>query len=231
MVELITPAVLTALSAIVMIDLTLAGDNAIVIALAARHLPEAERRRAIAWGTIGAVVVRCAMTAAIMWLLAFPGLMVAGGFALAWISYRLLLPPPPAKNAPAHAATSFGGAMKTIVIADAAMGLDNVLAVAGAAQGSFLLVMLGLLISIPIVAWGSGLVLQLLERYPSIMRGGIAVLAWTAGSMVSNDPLFADSLGNHLPLKLAVHGAVIGAIFAAPYIDWKQLRSRGQRAR
>jgi YjbE family integral membrane protein len=171
------------------------------------------------------------MTSAVVWMLGLPGLMVAGGLALAWISYRLLLPAaPPAKEMKSvAAATSFAGAMKTIVIADAAMGLDNVLAVAGAAQGSFLLVTLGLLISIPIVAWGSSLALRLVERYPSIMLGGIGVLAWTAGSMVSNDPLFADSLGNHLPLKLAVHGAVIGAIFAAPRVDWKRLSLRKVR--
>jgi YjbE family integral membrane protein len=228
--EFLTPAFLTALTAIVVIDLTLAGDNAIVIALAARRLPEKQRNQAMLWGTVGAVAVRCVMTLGVVWLLEIPGLMAVGGLALAWIAYRLMLPPPPPTQAP-DATASFSQAIKTIVIADAAMGLDNVLAVAGAAHGSLVLVVAGLLLSIPIVMWGSTFVLRLLERYPSIMRGGIAVLAWTAGSMVTEDAAFKESLGNHLPLKYAVMGAIMGAIFAAPRIDWRRLTSPRSRAR
>ena len=144
---------LYALGAIVLIDLVLAGDNAIVIALAARKLPPHLQKRAIWWGTGGAIVVRSAMTVLVVWLLKIPGLLLLGGALLLWIAVRLLAPVDQ-QGADEHGgATGFWGAMKTIVIADAVMGLDNVLAVAGAAQGSFLLVVLGLLISIPIVVW------------------------------------------------------------------------------
>ena len=154
--DFLSPAFFSSLAAIVVIDLALAGDNAIVIALAARELPAAQRRKAIAWGTVGAVLVRCAMTLAVVWLLGIPGLMAAGGLVLRWIAYKLGRPSRGAEDGPAVApANSFWSAMRTIVVADAAMGLDNVLAVAGASHGSFLLVVIGLAISIPVVVWGS----------------------------------------------------------------------------
>ena len=180
---------LYALGAIVLIDLVLAGDNAIVIALAARKLPPGLRNRAIVWGTAGAIIVRSLMTGVVVWLLNIPGLMLAGGALLLWIAVKLLAPQEE-NHAEGHAAAdSFWGAMKTIVIADAVMGLDNVLAVAGAAQGSFLLVVLGLLISIPIVVWGSQMILKLIERFPSIVYLGAAVLAATAVKMMLTEPL------------------------------------------
>ena len=148
------------------IDLVLAGDNAIVIALAARNLPKALQRRAVIWGTVGAVAVRASLTVAVLWLLEVPGLMGAGGVLLAWIAYRLLAGDDGGKDHDVAAATGFWGAMRTIVIADAVMGLDNVLAVAGAAHGSVLLVVAGLVISIPIVVWGSTLILQLDRALP-----------------------------------------------------------------
>src|SRR6476661_2368401 len=157
----------SALLAIVLIDLVLAGDNAIVIALAARNLPRALRTRAVIWGTVGAIAVRSVMTVGVVWLLQIPGLMLVGGLGLLWIAYRLLVP---SDDGDAHgpAATTFWGAMKTIVVADALMGIDNVLGVAGAAHGAFDLVVIGLLISVPIVVWGSTLVLRWVERWPFI---------------------------------------------------------------
>jgi len=177
----------SALLAIIIIDLVLAGDNAIVIALAARNLPPHLKRRAIIWGTVGAIVVRTALTLVVVWLLKIPGLMLAGGVLLLWIAYRLLTEQEESGHDFAPAAT-FWSAMKTIVIADAVMGLDNVLAVAGAAGGSWLLVVLGLLISIPIVIWGSTLILKWIERFPSIIYIGGGVLALTAGKMVTSEP-------------------------------------------
>jgi YjbE family integral membrane protein len=156
--ELFTPEFFTALAAIIVIDLALAGDNAIVIALAARNLPPHLQKRAILWGTFGAIAVRVVMTMAVVWLLGIPGLMAARGAILVRIAYKLLKPQEGAGHE-VKAAATFWGAMQTIVIADAAMGLDNVLAVAGAAHGSFALVVIGLLISIPIVVWGSTLIL------------------------------------------------------------------------
>jgi YjbE family integral membrane protein len=179
---------LYALGAIVLIDLVLAGDNAIVIALAAKNLPPALQKKAIIWGTVGAIAVRSVMTLAVVWLLKVPGLLLVGALALIYIAIKLLKPQ---TDTDQHhvASVGFWGAMKTIVIADAVMGLDNVLAVAGAAQGSFLLVVLGLLISIPIVVWGSQLVLKVIERFPSIMYAGAAVLACTAAAMIIKEPL------------------------------------------
>lgn len=178
-----------ALGAIILIDLVLAGDNAIVIALAARRLPPDLRKRAILWGTAGAIFVRTLMTVVVVWLLQIPGLLLLGGALLLWIAVKLLAPQEAPGEGEHGAADSFWSAMKTIVVADAVMGLDNVLAVAGAAHGSFLLVVLGLLISIPIVVWGSTLILKWVDRFPIIVYAGAAVLAWTAAKMMLGEPL------------------------------------------
>ncbi len=185
----------SALLAIVLIDLVLAGDNAIVIALAARNLPAQLKRKAIIWGTVGAIVVRSAMTVGVVWLLQIPGLMLAGGLGLVWIAYQLLAEEDDG-DAHGESATTFWGAMKTIIVADALMGVDNVLGVAGAAHGAFDLVIIGLLVSIPIVVLGSSVVLKLVERFPAIIALGAAVLAFTAAQMLVSEPLLADYLGN-----------------------------------
>ena len=185
----------SALLAIVLIDLVLAGDNAIVIALAARNLPATLQRKAIVWGTVGAIVVRTAMTVGVVWLLQIPGLMLVGGLGLLWIAYKLLADQGGGHN-DGPVVTTFWGAMRTIIIADALMGVDNVLGVAGAAHGAFDLVIIGLLVSIPIVVLGSSVVLKLVERFPSIISIGAAVLAFTAAQMLVSEPLLADYLGN-----------------------------------
>ena len=174
--EIFSPEFMSALLAIVVIDLVLAGDNAIVIALAARNVPKHLQKRAIMWGTVGAIAVRSSLTMVVVWLLKVPGLMLAGGAMLIWIAYRLLVPANEGGEHNVAPASTFWGAMKTIIVADALMGLDNVLAVAGAAHGSFLLVVLGLLISIPIVIWGSQLILKYVERFPAIIYFGAGVL-------------------------------------------------------
>jgi YjbE family integral membrane protein len=207
-----TPEFWSALAAIVVIDLVLAGDNAIVIALAARNLPRALQRRAVIWGTVGAVVVRAALTVAVLWLLEVPGLMGAGGVLLAWIAYRLLTGDEGGKGHEVAAASGFWGAMRTIVIADAVMGLDNVLAVAGAAHGSVLLVVAGLVISIPIVVWGSTLILHWIERFPALLYVGGAVLAWTAAKMLVEEPLIARYLEGRPGLNTVLYVLVIGAV-------------------
>ena len=195
---------LSALLAIVVIDLVLAGDNAIVIALAVRSLPAALQKKAVMWGTVGAIVVRAAMTLVVVWLLMVPGLRFLGGLALVWIAYRLLVPSQGEDGAHGKPADTFWSAMKTIVVADALMGLDNVLAVAGAAKGSFLLVLLGLLISIPIVVWGSTLILKWVDRFPVIVYIGAGVLAWTAAQMMLQEPMLTPYLQDRGPLKVAV---------------------------
>ena len=188
---------LSALLAIVVIDIVLAGDNAIVIALAARALPENLRRRAILWGAVGAIGVRSLMTVLVVWLLNIPGLLFAGGAMLVWIAYRLLRPNEDEAQSHSPTATSFWVAMRTIVIADAVMGLDNVLAVAGAAHGSYLLVVTGLVLSVPIVIWGSTLVLKVVERHPGIVYVGAGVLVWTAVKMITNEPFIKSWLGTN----------------------------------
>ncbi len=190
--ELFSPEFFSALMAIVVIDLVLAGDNAIVIAMAARNLPAHLQKKAIVWGAVGAIAVRSAMTLAVVYLLKIPGLMLLGGLLLVWIAYKLLNSAKDGDGERDHVSTSFWGAMKTIVIADAVMGLDNVLAVAGASHGSYALVVLGLLISIPIVIWGSTQILKLVERYPSVTYLGAAVLAWTAAKMMTSEPIVQE---------------------------------------
>lgn len=180
----------SALLTIVLIDLVLAGDNAVVIALAARRLPPHLQKRAILWGTAGAIGIRAVMTLGVVWLLKIPGLMLVGGLGLLWIAYKLITEQDGHDEEHAGADT-FWGAMKTIVIADALMGVDNVLGIAGASHGSMDLVVLGLLISVPIVVYGSQWVLKLIQRWPVIIHIGGAVLAWTAAQMIVNEALLA----------------------------------------
>ena len=213
--EFMTAPWWSALLAIILIDLVLAGDNAIVIALAARNLPPHLQKKAIAWGTVGAIVVRSVMTVGVVWLLKIPGLMLVGGLGLLWIAYKLLADTGD-KDHQGPVATTFWGAMKTIVIADALMGVDNVLGVAGAAQGSFDLVVIGLLVSIPIVVFGSTVVLRLVERFPAIINIGAAVLAFTAAKMIVSERWLAGIYGGpgSLPDMQTMYAAARWATYA-----------------
>ena len=201
--------------AIILIDLVLAGDNAIVIALAARNLPPHLQKKAIVWGAAGAIAVRSVMTIGVVWLLQIPGLMLVGGLGLLWVAYQLLSSQE-GKEHDGPVASTFWGAMKTIVIADALMGIDNVLGVAGAANGSFALVIIGLLVSIPIVVYGSTMVLKLVERFPIIIKLGAAVLAFTAAKMIVGerwlDPIYGGP--DSLPSAQAMHTAAAWATYA-----------------
>jgi YjbE family integral membrane protein len=186
--------------------LVLAGDNAIVIALAARNLPPEHQNKAIMWGTVGAIVIRSAMTVGVVWLLKIPGLMLVGGLGLLWIAYKLITDTSEDEHE-GSGATTFWGAMKTIVVADALMGVDNVLGVAGAANGDFTLVVIGLLISIPIVVLGSKLVLRLVEKWPVIIHLGAAVLAFTAAQMIINEKLLDPIFDGGETINLLARGA------------------------
>jgi YjbE family integral membrane protein len=183
--ELFSAEFLTALLSIIIIDLVLAGDNAIVIGLAARKLPKDQQKKAIIWGTVGAIIIRALATLAVVWLLKIPGLLLVGGILLIWIAYKLLVDE---KGHDMKAGNTFWEAIRTIIIADALMGLDNVLAVAGAAHGSFLLVVLGLIVSVPIMVWGSQLILKGVDRFPWIINVGAGILAWTASKMIVDEP-------------------------------------------
>ena len=213
----------SSLAAIVVIDLVLSGDNAVLIALAARNLPKAVQRRAIVWGTLGAVGARGALTVAMLWVLQVPGLMLGGGIVLVWIAYRLLTGEARESSSEVAAAAGFWTAMRTIVVADLVMGLENVLGVAGAAQGSVMLVILGLLISIPIVVWGSTVVLKWLERWPALLYLGGAALAWTAAGMIASEPFVEAVLDDRPAFTALVYLALIAGVLAASLL---KLRGR-----
>ncbi|GAB6932648.1 TerC family protein [Calditerricola satsumensis] len=171
---------------IILIDLILAGDNAVVIALAVRGLPPRQRKMAIIWGTAGAVIFRGLLTLVAVWLLKIPFLQLVGGVLLMWIAVKLMKDEE--EKPQEHAESlSFWAAMRTIIIADVIMSLDNVLAIAGVSKGDWVLIFIGLAVSIPLVIYGSKLLSGLMKRYPIIITLGAAILGWTAGEMMAHD--------------------------------------------
>jgi YjbE family integral membrane protein len=212
--ELFTPVFLSALLAIILIDLALAGDNAIVIALAARQVPQHMQRKVLIWGSIAPVVVRAIASLFVVWLLKIPGFLFAGGVLLLYIAFKLVRPQHGDSDAiKVSTDASVRQAVMTIVLADMAMGIENVLAVGGAAHGNVLLVVIGLLISVPIIMFGSQLVLKLVDKYPHIITLGGAILAWTAVKMMLGEPAldhwFEIQDWMEVPLYLAAVGGVI----------------------
>lgn len=213
-----------ALLAIVLIDVVLGGENALVIAMASRGLPEHLRRRALIWGTFGAVAVRFLCVAVLTYLLMIPGLRLVGGLMLIYIAWRLTA------NEQGHGdirvATTFWGAMATIVWADAVMGLDNALAIAGAAGGNWWLIIFGLLLSVPIILFGSTLVARLIDRYPDSVFVGAFVLYVVAIKMIVHEPLIdnhLDPLNDFYEQLLPWAGAVV--LTAKQYYKAKIRRS------
>lgn len=185
-----------ALGAIILIDVVLGGENALVIAMASRNLPPELRKKALIWGTFGAVAVRFACVAALTYLLMIPGLRLVGGIALLYIAYTLVSQKSD-EHKEVNAATSFWGAMATIVWADAVMGLDNALAIAGAAGGNWWLIIFGLLLSVPIILFGSTLVAKIMERWPKTIWFGAGVLVIVAIQMMLNEPLVKEAFANY----------------------------------
>lgn len=205
---------LWALLSIVVIDIVLGGDNAIIIALASRRLPVEQRKKAILWGTVGAVGVRGAMAAVAIWLLKIPFLQLIGGLLLVWIAIKLLIQEEDHLD-DIKAGNSLLEAIRTIIIADVVMGIDNVLAIAGAAHGSVLLVILGLAVSVPIIVWGSTLILTWMEKYPFIVYIGAGVLAWTAGSMIAEDRIAQGFLAKYIPYhELLIPIVILAAVMS-----------------
>lgn len=204
--EILSMQFFMALGSIILLDILLGGDNAVVIAMAANKLPGNLRRKAILIGTGGAVVIRLVMTLIAVWLLTIPFLQALGGLILLPIAVKLLVPAEQEENV--TASDSLMGAIKTIIIADAAMGVDNVLAIAGASHGSFLLVACGFLISIPIIVGGSTIIGKLMDRFPVILYAGAGLLGWTAGSMIGHDKILGTLLqqmaGSWAPISLQI---------------------------
>jgi YjbE family integral membrane protein len=227
--ELATQAFWIGLLKIIGVNVVLSGDNAVVIALAARSLPPKQQKMAIIWGAGAAVVLRIILTVFAVALLALPWLKIIGGLLLFWIGVKLLVPEDGGDNI--NASDNLIAAIKTILIADLVMSIDNVIAVAAAAQGSYVLLVLGLAISIPLVVFGATLLVHLMERYPVIITIGAALIGFVAGEMLVTDPALADWMaqfgiqyndGNPTvgELKLALVSGAIGAVIVVVWGLW-----------
>ncbi len=176
---------------IIAIDIVLGGDNAVVIALACRRLPEHQRKLGIMWGVVGAIGLRVVLIFFALSLLAIPYLKIVGAVLLVWIGIKLLQPES-IEVREVGASTTLFGAIRTIIVADAVMSLDNVIAIAGAAKDSMSLVIFGLVISVPIIVWGSQLVMKVMDRYPITIVIGAGLLGWIAGDMAVTDVVTKD---------------------------------------
>jgi YjbE family integral membrane protein len=206
---------LSAIISIVLIDLALSGDNALLIGMAARRLPDEQRRRAILLGGLLAVVLRIAAAAVVTLLLAIPYLQLAGGIILAVIAYRLVRPEAAAAHAAVRPAGTLREAVVTILVADAAMSTENVLGVGGAAHGDLPLLAFGLIISIPIVLFGSGIIANVLDRAPRLIWLGAIALIWTAADMILSDPAIDPHLPDHIALSAGLALVILGLVQGA----------------
>lgn len=208
--EFFTGELFSTLLSIIIIDLVLAGDNAIVIGLAARSLPKTQQKKAIIWGTVGAIFIRAVATLFVVWLLEIPGLLFIGGLVLIWIAYQLLVKEEESEKV--ESSSTLIGAVKTIIVADVMMGLDNVLGIAGAAHGHFFLVVIGLLISVPLVVWGSQVILKWMEKFPVLIYIGSGVLAMTAAKMLFEERYVKPFFEDNQILKWTLVGVIVVAV-------------------
>ena len=227
MEEFLTAHFWIAVGQIIMIDILLEGDNAVVIALACRGLPKHQRTKGIIWGTVGAIVLRVILIAFALALLAIPYLKFVGALLLIWIGVKLIAPDEEDGHGNIEGSDKLWGAIKTIIVADLVMSVDNVIAIAGAAQTAgeqheMVLVIFGLLVSIPIIVWGSQLVLKLMDRFPIIILLGGMLLGWIAGTMAHTDP----ALVPYIPQDRAVHYGMglAGALLVLAIGKWVKSR-------
>jgi YjbE family integral membrane protein len=211
----ITIDAITALLLIIGIDLVLAGDNAIVIGLAAKGLPQAQQKKAILLGTIGAVAIRAFAAAIVVLLIHIPWLHLIGGLLLVMISYRFLVENENYGNV--KAGKTLWSAVRTIIVADALMGLDNVLAIAGAAGNSYILIFIGLLFSVPLIMLGSTLFIRLLERFSWIVFIGSGLLAFTAGKMIVAEPIIERLIPQDF-YKWVIEFGVVLCVFVGGWV-------------
>ena len=210
---------------IIMIDLLLSGDNAVVIALACRNLPLEQRKKGIMFGVLGAIILRIVLTFFAVNLLSLPYLKLVGALLLIWIGIKLILPEDEQNEDSIKADTRLFGAVKTIIIADLVMSLDNVLGVAAAAKGNVSLLVFGLLISIPLIAWSSQLVLKLIDRFPFIIYAGGALLGYVAGEMLVSEALFANVIEARHYLHWLI--PVLCALLVLTLGKWLAMRRTG----
>jgi len=207
------PAFWLAVLQIIWIDLLLSGDNAVVIALACSKLPASQRAMGIALGTLVAIGLRIVFTGLVTTLMTMPYVKLIGGVLLIWIAIKLLTGEEDNGCDQVESSTSLWQAVKIIAIADAVMSLDNVIAIAMAARGSYALLMFGLAVSIPLIMAGAAIVMALLERFPIIVWAGAALLGWIAGEIISKDPLFAGYIDPAAGHTVHMACAAVGAIF------------------
>lgn len=219
--------VLGRLGSIILIDLVLAGDNALVIGMAARSLPPVQRRRAIIWGSVAAVLLRLGFAAIVTLLLNIPLLSAVGGLLLFWIARKIVRTDNHASEV--AAGTSIADAVKIIVIADVVMSLDNVLALAGVAQGHIWLLAMGLMLTVPLIVWGSTLISTLLNRLPWLIYAGVAVLLWTGVGMILNDPIVRSQLPSTIiALESWLQTLLTTAGTAALWFEARRSNQRGK---
>ena len=234
---LLTPVFWIAVGQIIMIDIVLGGDNAVVIALACRKLPPNLRTKGILWGTAGAIVLRVILIFFALQLLAIPFLKLVGAILLLWIGVKLLLPEHDDGHNSIEGSDRLWGAVKTVIVADLVMSVDNVIAIAGAAETAggdhtMPLVIFGLLVSIPIIVWGSQLVMKLMDRFPVIITLGAMLLGWIAGAMAVTDPaLISPAVMPQLPklteTTMLKYGAgIAGALLVLALGKWVASRRR-----
>ena len=237
--EVMTAEFWIGLMTIIWVNIILSGDNAVVIALAARSLPKDQQNKTIFWGAIAAVVLRIVLTLFVVALLQYPYLRIIGGLLLFWIAVKLLIPEHGGNDI--ESPGNLLQAIKTILIADLVMSLDNVIAVAAAAKGSITLLVLGLLISIPLVVFGATMLMKLMVRYPSIITIGAALIGYVSGEMPITDPVVVEWFEIHarwlidfevfavgeVKLKLSPAGLIAGALVVAL---GKSLAARQTRA-
>jgi YjbE family integral membrane protein len=214
LLELQTPAFWVGLLQIIGIDIVLSGDNAVVIALAARRLPEVQRRRAVMIGTAAAIALRVTLTVFAALLLGLPWVKTVGALLLLWIAVRLIIPDEEAHGDSAEA-SGFWQAVRIIMVADFVMSLDNVIGIAAAAHGSLLLLVLGLLISIPLIVFSSQIIMRWMDRLPIIVTVGGALLGWVAGVTLITDPAHAGLLDATPWLRNACGIAGVALVLAA----------------
>jgi YjbE family integral membrane protein len=216
-----SPQFWVAVLQIIAIDIVLGGDNAVVIALACRRLPEQQRKLGIFWGVFGAIALRVVLIFFALNLLAMPYLKIVGAALLVWIGVKLLQPEPEGSHE-VDASTTLIGAIKTIIVADAVMSLDNVIAIAGAAKDDIGLVIFGLVISVPIIVWGSQFVMKVMDRYPVTIAVGAGLLGWIAGDMAVTDVVTKEWVSVHAaylywvaPVAVALLVVAVGKFLAA----------------
>ena len=193
---MIDDALVIAILQIIAIDIILGGDNAIIIALACRNLPARQKRLGILWGTAGAILLRVILVFFASTLLTVPSLKLIGGLLLLWIGVKLLAEEDELDEGTIKQSTSLMEAIRTIIIADFVMSLDNSVAIAAAAKGNMALVVFGLLLSVPIIIGGSAIILKMMQRFPIIITIGAALLGWLAGDLIANDPLLKDYMAS-----------------------------------